>query len=143
MPQDSDDPLRPTIERVLGRYRRIAVVGLSNRSHRASFQVAQYLVGKGYEVIPVNPNIEEVFGLKSYPDLTAIPGPIEVIDVFRRSEFLSELTRRAIQRKVHVIWTQLGVIDEKAAELARKSGVEFIMNRCIMVEHQRLKPNGL
>src|SRR5271154_1664950 len=113
----------------------IAVVGLSNRTFRASFGVAEYLQKAGYRVIPVNPEETEVLGEKSYARLEDIPEPVDLVDVFRRSEFVPEIVESAIRIGAHGVWMQEGVIHTEAAERARTAGLFVIMDTCILKEH--------
>ncbi len=119
----------------------IAVVGLSPKPWRASHQVALYLQQAGYRVVPVNPEHDVVLGERSYPSLTAAAaaGPIDVVDVFRRSEFAGPIVDEAIALKPRLIWLQVGVVDEAAAARATAAGIPFIMDRCLMVDHQLLE----
>ncbi|KKM10268.1 CoA-binding protein [Clostridiales bacterium PH28_bin88] len=115
----------------------IAVVGISDNPERDSHRVARYLQEEGYRVIPVNPNLQEVLGETCYPDLLSIPEgiPVDVVDIFRRSDQVEPIVEQAIKRGAKVVWMQLRVINEEAAARAREAGLEVIMNRCIMVEH--------
>jgi len=121
----------------------IAVVGLSPKPWRASHQVALYLQQAGYRIVPVNPEHDVVLGERSYPSLTAAAaaaaGPIDVVDVFRRSEFVGPIVDEAIALKPRLIWLQVGVVDEAAAARATAAGIPFIMDRCLMVDHQLLE----
>jgi predicted CoA-binding protein len=123
--------------RILERYSRIAMVGLSSNPFRPSHFAAIYLIAEGYHVVPVNPRESEVLGLKSYPSLKAIPGPIEVVDIFRESAAVPAIVEEAIAVGAKVVWTQLGVINEEAAERARAAGLEVVMDRCMKIEHAR------
>jgi predicted CoA-binding protein len=123
------------IKEILTSYKTIAVVGISNKPERDSYIVAEYLLNQGYKIIPVNPNIDTVLGLKAYPDLISIPEDIEIVDIFRRPEFVDEIVDQAIEKEAKVVWMQLGVINESAAEKARKAGLKVVMNKCIKVEH--------
>jgi len=123
------------IKEILTSYKTIAVVGISNKPDRDSYIVAEYLLNQGYKIIPVNPNIDTVLGLKAYPDLISIPEDIEIVDIFRRPEFVDEIVDQAIEKRAKVVWMQLGVINESAAEKARKAGLKVVMNKCIKVEH--------
>ena len=114
----------------------VAVVGLSPDPGRASHEVAEYLQQVGYRVVPVNPNIDEVLGEKAYPDLLSVPFDIDVVDVFRRPEFLAGVMEQAIAKGVVGVWTQLGVVDEAAAERGRAAGLTVVMDRCMMVAHE-------
>lgn len=115
--------------------KRIAVVGLSPDPSRASNAVATYLKRHGYEIIPVNPVETEILGEKSYHNLSDIPEPPEVVDVFRRSDHVAAIVDEAIKIGAKAIWLQLGVIDEKAAQKARDAGLLVVMDRCIKIEH--------
>ncbi|MBI4277027.1 MAG: CoA-binding protein [Armatimonadetes bacterium] len=126
------------LARLLGAYRRVAVVGLSVRPERASHGVARYLIREGYTVIPVNPNYPEVLGLRSYPSLLDVPGPVEIVDVFRRPDAVPEVVDQAIARGAKVLWLQEGVIHEPAARRAAAHGMTVVMDRCILREHLRL-----
>jgi len=119
----------------------IAVVGLSPKPWRASHQVALYLQQAGYRIVPVNPEHDVVLGERSYPSLTAAAagGPIDVVDVFRRSEFAGPIVDAAIALKPRLIWLQVGVVDEAAAARATAAGIPCIMDRCLMVDHQLLE----
>jgi uncharacterized protein len=117
--------------------KRIAVVGLSDDPSRASFGVASYLLAAGKEVIPVNPKHDRVLGLKCYPSLKAAPGPIELVDVFRRAEFCPDVVREAIEVGAKGVWLQSGIISDEARELAGRAGVDYVENRCLMVDLMR------
>ena len=117
--------------------RRIAVVGLSDDPSRASHRIARYLLSVGKEVIAVNPNHAHVLGLKCYPSLGTIAGSIDVVDVFRRPEYCAEVARSAIAAGAKGIWLQSGIINEQARQLAAGAGIDFVQDRCIMVEHIR------
>jgi len=115
--------------------RTIAVVGLSDQPFRPSYGVSQYMQRQGYTIIPVNPTIRSVLGLPAYPSLAAIGQPIELVDVFRRSEYVAEIVDEAIAAGARGLWLQMGVIDRAAAERARAAGLFVVMDRCIKVEH--------
>jgi predicted CoA-binding protein len=123
------------ITELLARAKTIAVVGLSDNPLRPSHGVASYMQDQGYRIIPVNPRIESWLGKKSYAALPAVPQKIDIVNIFRRPEFVEEIVDQAIQLKVPAIWMQDGVIHEKAAEKARKSGIFVVMDRCILREH--------
>jgi uncharacterized protein len=116
--------------------RTIAVVGLSDNPMRPSHGVSAYMQSHGYKIIPVNPQADEVLGEKAYASLLDIPEPIDIVDIFRRSEFVPEIVDQAIQRKARAIWMQEGVVHEQAAEMARKAGLLVIMDSCILKEHR-------
>ena len=113
----------------------IAVVGLSNRRHRPSYGVAEYLQSAGYRIIPVNPAETEVLGEKCYARLEDIPEHVDIVDIFRRSEFVPEIVESAIRIGARGVWMQEGVIHPEAAERARRAGLVVVMNACILKEH--------
>ena len=117
--------------------KRVAVVGLSSNPARDSHRVARYLQQHGYDITPINPTETEVLGAKSYSSLLDLPEPPEVIDVFRRPEFVGEIVDQAIQVGAKAIWLQLDIIDYEAARRAREAGLITVMDRCMMVEHGR------
>jgi len=127
-----------TIADVLRNSRTMAVVGLSNRRYRPSFGVSQYMQQAGYRIVPVNPQETEVLGEKCYATLEEIPEPVDIVDVFRRPEFVPEIVEAAIRIGAKVLWLQEDVIHEQAAERARQAGLTVIMDRCILKEHRRL-----
>jgi uncharacterized protein len=127
------------IERILKNARNIAVVGLSLDPDRPSHGVARYLQRAGYRIIPVNPNVEEVLGERAYPRLRDVPDSIDVVDVFRRSEFVGPIVDEAIAMKLPAVWLQDGVIDEAAAQRARAAGLDVVMDDCIMRRHASLR----
>lgn len=120
--------------------KRIAVVGLSSDPSRPSYDVARYLQRQGYTIIPVNPKETEVLGEKSYPTLSDIPEPPDVVDVFRRPEYVGEIVDEAIRVGAKAVWLQLGVINEEAARKAREAGLLVVMDRCMKIEHHMLRP---
>ncbi len=128
-------PQSDPIAEVLKRSKIIAVVGLSSNPLRASYGVSAYMQGHGYRIIPVNPNVEESLGEKSYPSLLHVPEKIDIVNIFRRPEYVEEVVDQAIQLKVPAIWMQEEVIHEKAAEKARKAGIFVVMDLCILKEH--------
>ncbi len=124
------------ITNLFKRSRNIAVVGLSNSPLRPSHGVAAYMQSQGYRIIPVNPLIEEALGQQAYPSLLHVPEKIDIVNIFRRSEAVAAIVDQAIQLKVPAIWMQETVIDEKAAEKARKAGILVMMDSCILKEHR-------
>ena len=122
-------------EKILTASRTIAVVGLSANPLRPSHGVARYLQRVGYRIIPVNPNVEEVLGERAYPSLRDIPQPVDVVEVFRRSEFVGPIVDDAIAIKASAVWLQDGVVDEAAAGRARASGLDVVMDDCMMRRH--------
>jgi predicted CoA-binding protein len=123
---------------ILQQSRTIAVVGLSSKRFRPSYGVTEYMQRAGYRIIPVNPEESEVLGEKSYPDLDSVPDEIDVVDIFRRSEFVPEVVEAAIRKGAKAIWMQEGVIHEEAARRAVEAGLDVVMDRCILKEHRRL-----
>jgi uncharacterized protein len=131
-----------TIKKILDECRTIAVVGLSSNNWRASNAVAGYMREQGYKVIPVNPNETSVFGETAYPSLADVPGPIDLVDVFRRSEEAGHAVDEAIEKGARAVWLQEGVIDEAAARRAQEAGLLVVMDRCWLKEHMRVKRWG-
>lgn len=123
---------------ILRSCRTIAVVGLSRKRYRPSYGVAEYMKSAGYRIIPVNPFETEVLGEKSYGALEAVPEPIDIVDIFRRSEFVPEIVEAAIRIGAKAIWMQEGVVHEEAAARARAAGLVAVMDRCILKEHRRM-----
>jgi predicted CoA-binding protein len=130
-----DRQLTDVAEKILASAKTIAVVGLSPDPRRPSHGVARYLQRAGYRVIPVNPNVDEVLGEHAYPSLRQIPQPVDVVDVFRRSEFVAPIVDDAIAIKAGAVWLQDGVVDEDAATRARASGLDVVMDDCMMRRH--------
>lgn len=126
-----------TTKEILEKYKRIAVVGLSNNTWRASYGVSRFMQTVGYHITPVNPNETEVLGQKAYAQLEEVPGPLEIVNIFRRSEFVPEIVDAAIRLGAKVVWMQEGVIHEEAAQRARAAGIEVIMDRCILKEQMK------
>lgn len=125
------------IARLLSSSHTLAVVGLSSKRFRPSFGVAQYMQSVGYRIIPVNPNEVEVLGEKSFARLEDIPEPVDIVDVFRRSEEVLPIVESAIRIGAKAVWMQEGVIHEVAAERARAAGLAVVMDRCIFKEHRK------
>ena len=125
------------IRRVLSDSKTIAVVGLSAKPWRPSHGVSEYMKSKGYRVIPVNPNLTDALGEKAYARLEDIPEKIDIVNIFRRSEFVAPLVDSAIALGARAVWMQEGVIDRTAAERARQAGLAVIMDRCILKEHRK------
>lgn len=121
---------------VLKKAKTIAVVGLSSSPLRPSYGVAAYLQQHGYRIIPVNPEIRGALGEKAYPSLLDVPEKIDIVDIFRRPEFVSEVVDKAIKLSVPAIWMQEDVVHEDAAEKARRAGIFVVMDRCILKEHR-------
>ncbi len=126
-----------TIKRLLGQTRTIAVVGMSSRPTRAGYYVPAYLQTAGYRIIPVNPALDSALGEKAYPDLAAVPEPIDLVLLFRRPEDVPPHVAEAIAVGAKAIWMQSGIVNEEAAATARAAGLDVVMDRCMMVEHRR------
>ncbi len=126
------------LRRILNDYRRVAMVGLSADWSRPSNFVAKYLIEHGFEIIPVNPRYDEILGQKCYPDLASIPTPIDNVDLFQRIERIPPFVDQAIEIGAKVVWMQLGIIHQEAAQKARDAGLEVVMNRCLKIEYARL-----
>jgi predicted CoA-binding protein len=131
-----DDEMKDTLRTC----KTVAVVGISPKEDRPSYVVASYLKSKGYRIVPVRPDEQEILGEKVYHSLMEIPKEIEVdvVDIFRKSEDVPPVVKEAIQRRAKVIWMQEGVIHQEAAEKAEKAGLKVVMDRCMKKEHQRL-----
>ncbi len=123
---------------ILRKYRTVAVVGISSREDRPSHRVARYLKEHGYRIIPVNTRETEVLGERCYPDLCAVPEPVEVVDVFRRPRQVPRVVAGAMYIGAKAVWMQEGIVHEAAARRAREVGMEVVMDRCMMKEHRRL-----
>ncbi len=126
------------VKQILAEARNIAVIGLSDDPWRPSFGIARYLQQEGYRIFPVNPEITEVLGERAYPELAAVPEPIDIVNIFRRSSAVSGHVDEVIAKGAKLIWMQLGVRDAAAAERAHAAGIAVVMNRCIAVEHRRM-----
>ena len=132
-----DPQVADVAERILTSAKTIAIVGLSASPRRPSHGVARYLQRAGYRIIPVNPNVEEVLGERAYPSLRDIPERVDVVDVFRRSEFVGPIVDDAIAVQAGAVWLQDGVIDQAAAERARAAGLDVVMDDCMMRRHSQ------
>ncbi|HEY4052419.1 MAG TPA: CoA-binding protein [Terriglobales bacterium] len=130
--QPSSDPILD----LLTRAKTIAVVGLSDSPLRPSYGVSAYMQAQGYNIIPVNPAISEALGEKSYASLLDVPKKVDIVNIFRRPEFVDEIVQQAIQLKVPAVWMQEGVVNEAAAAKARESGIFVVMDLCILNEHR-------
>jgi predicted CoA-binding protein len=134
MPIEDDE----IIGNILRKAKTIAVIGASPKPWRDSGSIAQFLVGKGYNVIPVNPKYQEVLGLKCYPDLRSIGSAVDIVDIFRKPEEVLPVIDDAIAIGATTVWMQLGVVNVQAAQRAEKAGLHVIMDRCIAIEHRAL-----
>ena len=127
-----------TLRRILRGCKTIAVVGLSAEWHRPSFFVGKYMQQRGYRIVPVNPRYTEVLGERCYPSLDAIDLPVDMVDVFRRTDEVLPIAQQAIAIGARCLWQQIGVVNVEAAELARAAGLDAVMDRCVKIEHARL-----
>jgi predicted CoA-binding protein len=127
-----------TIPELLKTSRTIAVVGISSKRFRPSYGVAEYMQRNGYRIIPVNPQVEAVLGEKCYPDLDSVRERVDIVDIFRRPEFVPEIVEAAIRIGARTVWMQEGVVHEQAADRARAAGLTVVMDRCILKDHRRM-----
>jgi hypothetical protein len=137
--QNPDDA---ALRRLLETARRIVVVGLSPKPHRDSHRIGRYLLDRGYDVVPVYPREETILGQRAYRRVQDVPGPVHLVDVFRRSEGLAAVTDDAVAAGAPAVWFQVGCVDEQAARTAQAAGLEVVMDRCIMVDHAVLLGRG-
>ena len=140
---DFANPSDSEIRAILERPTTVAVVGCSNDPDRDSLKIAKLLKAKGFHVFPVNPQLEpdalrEELGERCYPDLDSIPEPIEIVDVFRRAEYLPEIAEQAVRKGARILWGQLGVVNLEAARRAQGAGMTVVMDRCPAIEYRRL-----
>jgi predicted CoA-binding protein len=126
------------IYEILRSSRTIAVVGLSAKRFRPSYGVTEYMQRAGYRIIPVNPYEKEILGEPCYPDLDSVPCPVDIVDIFRRSEFVPAIVEAAIRKGARAIWMQEGVVHEEAARRATEAGIAVVMDHCILKDHRRL-----
>lgn len=134
-----ENPSNEVIRNILDEAKTIAVVGLSDNPERTSYQVSEAMQKAGYKIIPVNPKVDEVLGEKAYARLSDIEEKIDIINVFRRSEFLPEIAKEALKTDCKVFWAQQGVVNEKAYHLLKENGFTVIMDLCIKVAHAVIK----
>jgi predicted CoA-binding protein len=137
-PEQYENPPDDRIREILRVYKNVAVVGLSSEEDRPSYGVSRYLQKRGYKIIPVNPNETEILGEKVYPSLSDVPEKVEIVDVFRRPEFIPPIVDEAIKIGAKVIWLQEGVINHPAAIKASQQGVMVVMDKCMLKEHRKL-----
>ena len=130
-----EDPF--TIQSIINRAKRVAIVGLSPNELRASYFVGYYLRRHGYEVVPVNPREDSILGVRSYPSLADVPEPVDVVDVFRAPDAVPEIAREAVAAGAGALWLQYGVISPEGAQIAVDGGLDVVMDRCMKVEHAR------
>jgi len=127
-----------TEQEILRSSKTVAIVGLSPKEGRPSLQVGTYLKDHGYTIIPVNPACDEIIGEKCYPNLTSIPDPVDVVDVFRRPEDMMPIVEEAIKIGAKAVWMQLEIINEAAAKIARDAGLQVVMDHCMKKEHEKM-----
>ncbi|WP_078391069.1 CoA-binding protein [Shouchella patagoniensis] len=133
------NPSDVQIKQLLDTKKRIAVVGLSDNPDRTSYMVSEAMQRAGYTIIPVNPNTDVVLGEKSYASLKDIEGTVDMVNVFRRSEYLPDIAKETVEQGIDSFWAQLGVVNEEAYHYLKEHGVETVMDRCIKVEHAKFK----
>jgi uncharacterized protein len=126
------------LRRILTRSHVIAIVGLSANWYRPSYFAAKYMQEHGYRIIPVNPNYTDVLGETSYPDVASIPGPVDIVDGFRKPDEMPNLARDAVAIGAKVLWMQLGIRNDEAARIASDAGLDVVQNRCVKIEHARI-----
>jgi predicted CoA-binding protein len=136
-----ENPSREAIKQILEEATNIAVVGLSDKPDRTSYMVAEAMQLRGYKIIPVNPNAERILGETCYPTLSAIPGNVHIVNVFRRSETVVPVAEEAVAIGAKVFWLQQGIVNDEAADIASAGGLKVIMDRCIKVEDAVTRPN--
>ena len=134
---DGAAPSADPIFEILTKYKRIAVVGLSSDPTRPSYGVTEYMQSAGYQIVPVNPNETDVLGEPSYARLEDVPQKIEIVDIFRRAEEVPPVVDAAIRVGATVVWMQLGIANEAAAEKARSAGIVVVMDACLLIEHKK------
>lgn len=134
-----ENPSLEQMGEILKKAKRIAVVGLSNNPERTSYQVSKAMQDAGYEIIPVNPMIDEALGVKAVPSLKDIEGKVDIVNIFRRSEFLPEIAKEFVEIDADVFWAQQGVVNEEAYQFLKERGYTVIMDRCIKVIHSLTK----
>ena len=126
------------LRRILRNSRTLAVVGLSAQWHRPSYFAAKYMRDHGYRIFPVNPRYDEVLGQRCYPDLQSVPEPIDIVDCFRKAEEIPASADAAVAVGAKVLWMQLGIVNDEAAQRASAAGLDVVMNRCVKIEHARI-----
>src|SRR5690554_2977518 len=136
-----ENPSRDRIKQILEEATNIAVVGLSDKPDRTSYMVSEAMQNRGYRIIPVNPNAKHILGEVCYPSLSDIPEKVHIVNVFRRSETVVPVAEEAAKIGAKVFWLQLGIMNDEAAEITSRAGLEVIMDRCIKVEDAVLRPN--
>lgn len=138
-----ENPTRDEIKVILEQAGNIAVVGLSDKPDRTSYMIAEAMQNRGYRIIPVNPNAagKHILGETCYASLKEIPEPVDIVNVFRRSEYCADVAREAAEIHANVLWLQLGIVSDEAAAIAQENGLRVIMDRCIKVEEAVTQPD--
>ena len=139
---ESPSPAWQRIQAILATSKTIAVVGLSDRPDRPAHSVPAYLQQQGYRIIPVNPNLRQALGEAAYPSLLEVPEPVDVVQIFRRSEDVPPVVEDAIRIGAKVVWMQSGIVHEQAAERARQAGLQVVMDTCMRTTHQAMRLRG-
>jgi predicted CoA-binding protein len=139
---NSEEPTWQKMRQILATGKTIAVVGLSDKPDRPSHGVSAYLQGQGYRIIPVNPNLSEALGVKAYANVRDIPVPVDIVQIFRRPEYVPPIVEDAIAKGAKVVWMQLGIRNEVAALKAEAAGLQVIMDTCMLPVHSILRANG-
>lgn len=134
-----ENPSREEIGKILKKAKRVAVVGLSDNPERTSYMISKAMQDAGYEIIPVNPNADEILGVKAVPSLKDIEGHVDIVNVFRRSEYLMDVAKEFVEIDADIFWAQLGLVNEEAYNFLKEKGYTVIMDRCIKVEHALTK----
>jgi hypothetical protein len=137
-PAPEGNPDDGAVAGILKAARRIAVIGISAKPGRPSLSVALYLKRHGYEIIPVNPQLAEWEGSPCYPSLHEVPGPVDIVDIFRKPDSIMEIVEEIIAKKPDCAWLQLGIVNDEAAKLLRQAGITTVQNLCVKIEHARL-----
>ncbi len=132
----SENSINQDVTYILEHYKNIAVVGISDKPYRDSHSVAKFMLDRGYRIFPVNPKLKEVLGLKCYASLSEIPAPVELVNIFRRSEFVEPIVEAAVEIGAKAVWMQFGVINNTAAERALQAGLRVVMDRCWKVDYR-------
>ena len=136
------NPASEEIKGILEKYKTVAVVGVSAKTHRDSYQVAKFLKEHGYKMIPVNPKYDALLSEKCYPSLLEVEDSVDIVDIFRRPDAVKKIVQQAIQIGAKVIWMQVGIVNNDAAKEALNAGLEVVMSRCMMVEYSRYLGEG-
>ena len=132
------NPPSEEVKAILEKYKTVAIVGLSPKPERDSYKVGKYLKEHGYRIVPVNPGQKEILGEKSYPNLEAIPFAVDIVDIFRKPEAIPPIVDKAVKIGAKVVWMQLGIAHNQAAEKAREAGLEVVMSKCMKIEHMNM-----